>query len=187
MSTSRKNSKAHPSSKVLLSDSALASCEKLTWHDVEVGKLLGRGGFSQVQAVSVVSSTLNPRLKIRDTASYAIKRILPHFSNEKDLKTSMIFLQLEARVLSKLSHENIISLHAVGGGDKGMFMLLERLNSTLDTEIERWKEAEGGVWIRISPSVKGRRERLEFVIQPIVSALIYLHAKRVVFRDLVSE
>eukprot|EP00578_Thalassiosira_sp_NH16_P027910 CAMPEP_0181085356 /NCGR_PEP_ID=MMETSP1071-20121207/5188_1 /TAXON_ID=35127 /ORGANISM="Thalassiosira sp., Strain NH16" /LENGTH=240 /DNA_ID=CAMNT_0023167157 /DNA_START=265 /DNA_END=983 /DNA_ORIENTATION=- len=90
----------------------------------------------------------------------------------------------ETAILANLHHPNIIKLHGRASGhltnafvlNDGYFILIDRLDETLEDRIKGWKrksKCEPG------PTV----DRIE-VASTIASAMAYLHSKKVVFRDL---
>jgi serine/threonine protein kinase len=139
-------------------------------HDLSVGRLLGTGGFCQVRVVRL-------RLQNNDNAStyqqqekdenpqqhkYAIKYLCPNIKQKsrKAFSRGAADLAIEARFLSLLSHENIITLHHVSAGslretyncseddgfhdingkslrNYGYFLILDYLTGTLDGRIEK--------------------------------------------------
>ena len=76
-------------------------------------------------------------------ARYAVKRVkddVPHIMKED----AAIDLASEAKFLASLSHPNIIKLRAIVGvpGHPDFLMVMDRLYSTVDDNIEHWQKAE---------------------------------------------
>ncbi|KAK1739154.1 MAP3K-like serine/threonine kinase [Skeletonema marinoi] len=134
-------------------------------HELSVGRLLGTGGFCQVRAVRLQKQ--QQRLEQEDDEDlqrrqYAIKYLCPNIKKKsrKAFARGAADLAIEARFLSLLSHENIITLHHVSAGslretyncsddggfnlinekslrNYGYFLILDYLTGTLDGRIER--------------------------------------------------
>mmetsp|Transcript_12555 Transcript_12555/g.18031 ORF Transcript_12555/g.18031 Transcript_12555/m.18031 type:complete len:566 (+) Transcript_12555:118-1815(+) len=144
------------------------SCEAVTKvtglfeHELSVGRLLGTGGFCQVRLVR-----LHQRLEQEEEdeslqqCQYAIKYLRPNIKlkSRKAFSRGAADLAIEARFLSLLSHENIITLHHVSAGslqeayncsevsgsnhsngkslrNYGYFLVLDYLSETLDRRIK---------------------------------------------------
>lgn len=142
-------------------------------HELRVGRLLGTGGFCQVRLVRLKKSDSTPifhqqqqRLEQDDGENihqrqYAIKYLCPNIKQKsrKAFARGAADLCIEARFLSLLSHENIITLHHVSAGslretyncteddgfnntnekslrNYGYFLILDFLTGTLDKRIE---------------------------------------------------
>jgi hypothetical protein len=75
-------------------------------HELHVDQILGKGGFCQVRLA---------RLK-GDNREYALKYLQPCGKSKSAFSRGAADLAIEARFLSLLRHENIISLHYVSGG-----------------------------------------------------------------------
>jgi len=104
--------------------------------------------------------------------------------------------------LHRLDHPNIVKLHGVTAGsvetnfatgkECGFFIVIDRLFSTLEKQIDRWREEESavhdGFMSRFSNECKKKRkeqinERVKVAIQ-IAEAMEYLHGLDIVYRDL---
>ena len=109
-------------------------------------------------------------------------------------------LAVEAHFLAKLNHKNIVTLHGVTGGsvetnvatgrECGFFIIIDLLKETLDKKVELWKETahQGNLLSRMSHEFKEKRKlalmnRLKIAIE-LADAMIYLHSKAIVYRDL---
>ena len=75
--------------------------------EIQVGRILGRGGFCQVRLV---------HLKNRGHKEYALKYLQPSNKTKSSFARGAADLAIEARFLSLLSHEGIIKLHHVSDG-----------------------------------------------------------------------
>jgi serine/threonine protein kinase len=110
----------------------------------------------------------------------------------KNLKRAQTDLKAEFDILKSIPrHTNIIQLYAVGydsANEEIEFLVLGRLRTTLRNRIKRWREQRGlGVWEFIGIDVKGSQdlwlERL-LVLSRIAGALQFLHANKIIFRDI---
>jgi hypothetical protein len=79
--------------------------------ELQVGRLLGRGGFCQVRL-----ATLKKNGGKATSDEYALKYLQPSSKSKSSFARGAADLAIEARFLSLLSHENIISLHYVSEG-----------------------------------------------------------------------
>mmetsp|Transcript_18024 Transcript_18024/g.49067 ORF Transcript_18024/g.49067 Transcript_18024/m.49067 type:complete len:464 (-) Transcript_18024:2230-3621(-) len=102
-------------------------------------------------------------------------------------------LVVEAKFLASLSHPNIIKLRGMAAAgtsgfatlhERGYFLLLDRLQCTLEHKIDHWRNFEKAM---SSDSNKKRKqflaERLH-VSFDVAAALSYLHNHHVIYRDL---
>ena len=166
--------------------------------EIITGPRLGKGGFSDVYAVA--GFNLNPyygqqldqqqqqlrlhyqHLVATGQGSYAIKFLQEKLlSNPKNFQCAASDLAVEAAYMSSLNHSNILpvrglpvdGLHAFADGrHDGYFIILDRLEETLDDRLKRWKNQDAPLL-----------EKLEYALQ-LASALKYLHERGIVYRDL---
>jgi serine/threonine protein kinase len=99
----------------------------------------------------------------------------------------------EAKFLASLSHPNIIKLRGMAAAgtsgfasmeERGYFLLLDRLQCTLEHKIEHWKNF--GKAIITQGDKRGRQllaERVHVAFD-VAAALSYLHVNHVIYRDL---
>lgn len=173
----------------------------LQWSDVKINTLLGSGSFSVVYKAQVT----HPDLK---DEHYAIKSLSAETICCNDsFVTGAIDLALEAKILSKLRHENIVQVHGVKAGNiadcfsqgtGGFFLVLDLLEETLDVRLDRWRKEEAEKAGILGGAVKNlfnrkRRaqkrleaivDRLDHVIMGIARGMEYIHQNNVILRDL---
>ena len=145
------------------------STSQIKLEDTKRGCVIGRGTFGQVRSITSLltqassrisvnsiddnvdeegnsQSSNNPMLDISSPQKYVLKEINGSILNKGDVtavEAAAIDLARESRFLQLLSHhENIISFHSTGGceGSRDFFILLEKINKTLDDLIQgEWK------------------------------------------------
>ncbi|KAL7545445.1 hypothetical protein ACHAWF_008792 [Thalassiosira exigua] len=173
--------------------------------DLAVVRHLGKGSFSDVFEVAREGGRLprgNPSGRGRrntyhigahsrppqtnDGRRYALKCLRPQIRSDADQFTiGAEDLVHETAMLATLDHPNIIKLHGRASGclteafvlNDGYFILLDKLDETLEGRIDAWKE---------DPALRIRGpgpERWD-VARAIAEALRYLHSEHVVLRDL---
>ena len=141
---------------------------------VEKGKAIGKGSYCQVYESRIGKNKM------------AVKCLLPSLEpGSRDYFTGSIDLCLEAKLLEKLDHDNIIKLHAVKKGDiedsincRDFFIVLDRLTETLQERIQLWKSSKKWLGNR-------KREELQRVHKAapgIARGVEYLHSKGIIFR-----
>jgi serine/threonine protein kinase len=134
----------------------------------------------------------------RTRSCYVIKQVAFELKND-DMLTflkGVVDLAMETKFLSALNHPNIIKLcGAYTGGPytEGYFVVLEKLSETLTKRIKKWmdvsRRCEG-----ITGGFRGSKRRLEDLMaerllasSDIALGGAYLHSRKVMFRDLVSD
>jgi serine/threonine protein kinase len=175
-------------------------------NEIVTGKVLGRGGFSQV--MEVVQFNLLPEISeqctpqeqaqreyyVRTTQQSAsdgmIRYCIKHLQEKlirkpNDFKLAASDLAIEAATLSALEHENIVSVRGLpihglkawkSGHHDGYFIIMDRLVTTLDQCIHEWKT-------NTRQRCTSIHEKAEYALQ-LASALHYIHAQRLLYRDL---
>jgi len=137
----------------------------------------------------------------RETSNFVIKFLSEETIEDPDrFCTGAADLVVEAKFLASLKHPNIVSLRGLAAAGthgflncrpKGYFLLLDKLEFTLDGKIEDWKEEEstGNLKQRQNLDRNGRRhqkllaDRLQ-IASDIASAILYLHQNKIIYRDL---
>jgi serine/threonine protein kinase len=101
-------------------------------------------------------------------------------------------LVIEAKFLASLSHPNIIKLRGMAAAgtsgfasmkERGYFLLLDRLQCTLEHKIDHWRNFEQAMDNYSKKSRSFLAERLHVAFD-VAAALSYLHANHVIYRDL---
>ena len=186
-------------------------------NEIKVGELLGTGGFSEVYEVAAIQ-TKRSRVRRRNHEAtqmlqqslldpetnrprFAIKFLKPGLFEQNPGKFCVAAAELvvDAYFLSALSHPNVASIHGLaasgiaGYGEvrqhDGNFLLLERLECTLEDRIEAWVNQQ----IKIETTLSGHERHLEQlmtyvertrVLEQVAAGLDYIHSKNIIFRDL---
>jgi len=147
---------------------------------------LGDGAFCSVFPVHVrngKTKEFNENLP-----PFALKQVSMNITegeNERLLLVASTDLVHEAQLLRKLQHTNIIELIGTSDEviDKGrFFVILEKLECTLESKVEKWAKIRGP-FKQITPK-SAVELRVSLVAIPIASGLEYLHSKSVMYRDL---
>jgi len=179
---------------------------KIDYDELLPGRLLGRGGFCNVNEVSKIilhnlikgkeecaSRTHMANNYLRDgDARYAIKKMRNDLDKEDTLK-GIYDLAVEAKFLAVIDHPHIIKIRAIATTEylhKDFFVILDRLYNTLEKEIDKWgsKQRKNSVMGKIL-DMKGKKkknlliEKLN-VAYDLASALSYLHGNCIIYRDL---
>lgn len=197
----------HISHSPTFSVSGLKGIPALSRDDLEVGSVLGVGGFGFVNKVKTDKKKMTKKSKtdaIPENDNLVVKTLFPH-TTPGQLLSGCHQLEKEKRVLSKLSHPNIITLR--GYSENGLdsiaetkridscFLLLDFLPETLTDRIEKWsklsrenRKKTQRRWSFLSRT-RFPFDRELFIEQiqvaiDISSALKYLHEKRIILRDL---
>lgn len=200
-------------------DSNMTPLGVAQWHQFTKGRIIGKGSYCQVYAstaacipinrgAAVTSSecgqsslsSCNPSQQQQQPVQ---RRIAVKCVNNSLDRRSKRFLNasldlcLEAKLLERLKHENIIRLHAVKAGNvedavnnRNYFIVLDRLSETLQDRMTVWKQANkkwlwgGGVF-----GNRPRREELgraRTAAIGIAKGMEYLHSKGIIFRYVLS-
>jgi len=137
---------------------------------------------------------LNSLSNGKNTEQYVIKCLRPSIKERsKILQQGLLDLTIESKVLSLLSHPNIIKLHGFskfGLYQHDYFIILERLDCTLQEKLEKWKKFKHKGFVRKMIERKGSKSLVTSmkdklaIYRDIASALAYLHSHRIIHRDL---
>lgn len=151
---------------------------------IELGRLLGRGGFNEV--LEVVAR----REGSSDEEIWAVKRLHQSTMNNRGkFYGGAMDLVSEAKLLNALQHRHIIQLHGVSCldssltssyvDDKQYSLYLDCLFGTVDEKFDEDRR-------RYAPDMKRQSlmSRVETIALPIAEAMKYLHAHNVIYRDI---
>lgn len=116
--------------------SELANVDRIDESKVSIGKLLGTSGFGCVREIRSSQATQNHTV---------LKRINPSLPST-DLMGALKDIFVEAAILAKIKHPNIIALAGVSHHDpshpsnvRSVFIVLERLTDTLRVRLDQWR------------------------------------------------
>jgi serine/threonine protein kinase len=153
----------------------------LSWNDITMKGMIGRGGFSTVHLITLSSRAKCPSMS--KSSQYVIKRLAESVLEEdpETADSAAKDIAIEATILSQLpEHEHIIRLHAVSTGfwenPRQGFLVLERLVDTLHERLARSR--------RQPPRRNGQRLRTNQIGPSIASAMAFLHSNKIIYRDI---
>ena len=199
-----------------VSAKSVRSLPQFSRDEIVLGKLLGSGGFSHVYEVKSIcpnpqkeSSTKEEearealidlaRKRHKNKGHFVVKHMKEKFlDNPNKFRHAGTDLVIEAHFLASLSHPNILSIRGwtshggrayAGGLHTDFFLILDRLEESLDDRIKQWhkqlKRYRTPILQKINPNMKellfaGRLQ----VSRDIAAALAYLHENGIIYRDL---
>jgi serine/threonine protein kinase len=191
---------------------------QVPWKCIEMLGPLGRGGFASVFLVEIIDGPLAAKrleyamkslrtttVQKQDVTFESNHRSFDHDIDDFD-DIGMLDLINEAKVLSHISHKNIISFYGISPGLIGVpscqdgtndplptialaYLLLEPLEQTLDKYIAACNLEENSLKNTLSRWSTDRKnknlfKRLENSVEGIVDGMVYLHQQGVVHLDL---
>lgn len=204
------------SSSQFVSSKPLRKLPQFDREEIILGKLLGSGGFSHAYEVKSINPCARrglteaeevarealiekSRKRHKGKAQFVVKHMKEKFlDNPNKFRHAGTDLVIEAHFLAAVSHPNILSIRGwtaggasaySSGRNDGFFIILDRLEETLDDRIKQWgkqlKRYKTPLLQKINPNMQellfaGRLK----VGRDIASALTYLHSKGIIYRDL---
>lgn len=162
---------------------------QLTENDFQVDFLrpLGEGAFCQVYPCYLK----HPSSEKFTVGPVALKKLKDQVAQgwPKKANESISDLRFEAKVLSGLTHVNIIHLCGVSDSAKvdklDTFLVLDMLNETLSSKLETWRKDKTKMTSMTSQATQ--MTRLKEIVFGIADGMEYLHQKHIMFRDLKPE
>lgn len=179
---------------------------RFTTCEIRIGDLLGRGRFCCVHKASLRHSQQPPddgvekeSTMAKSPQKFAIKFLRSDLPPDRFCQGAAEIV-LEMNLLASLDHPNIVSLHGVSrDGPRGFklqtgyFLLLNRLEDTLEERMTVWRELEGrqqrsnsmnhqsgGAGMEMQRGLLYQRLR---VAHDVCAALSYLHERKIIYRD----
>lgn len=184
---------------------------EIEWRSIgPVRTLVGRGAFSNVYHVFLEKPSKNDQRECKDedvkqfirnstveddrskvrqnhATEFALKRlnsVMP--ADHKKFRNAACDIALEASLLQRLQHPNIITLHGVKSGDleeainyRDFFLVLDFLTTTLSAQFRIWKKQGKSLMVKVNRNAKNSRlmDRLEQTALGIANGMEYLHSK----------
>ena len=126
-------------------------------------KTLGKGSFGEVYL----------SVNEKSHQQYAIKKIPASNLNNAGFKK---YLDNEIKIMKQLNHENIIKFHSNIRTQNNVYLVMDYINGgSLSDYLKDYKSKFG------TPLPQ---KMIQYIVKQIVQALIYIHSKDIIHRDL---
>ncbi|CAJ1955529.1 unnamed protein product [Cylindrotheca closterium] len=180
---------------------------QLDWDDIDLRSTIGYGGFSQVFRAGIQVSSIDEDAPAIADQEFALKCLSPNtMARTKSFKTGSVDLVIEATILARLSHPNVIKLHGFYGksvrnsyleSERGYFLVIDLLADTLRNKIDKYRlqnpkmrktrdpsQQMGSIKDSNKPNTSEALERIKSIGVDVAKGMEYLHSQGVVLRDL---
>lgn len=174
------------SGSALLDTDAEERIPKFKLCELNLGRVLGRGGFCVVNEVTSISTTKGGESGTKESTDekqshtilqdrsfmskncvrkgkdfrYAIKRVQDQSKDDPQIYVNAVVdLATEARFLSVIRHSNIIKMRAMDDANpftSGFFVLLDKLYDIMPSKLKKWKKQDGGGLKKMFKSKKAK-------------------------------
>ncbi|KAL9185233.1 hypothetical protein ACHAXT_003010, partial [Thalassiosira profunda] len=183
--------------------------------EIFTGRRIGSGSFSDVYEIKAFQLSRGGcytpeeqrkrEAMARDADSkYVIKHLKPSLEESERFPAAAYDISHEAEMLSALDHPNVVKIHGICArghdafldGCEGYFIVLERLDTTLDRRLKIWSESRARAQNPMKLLKRGRVGSSDTEESPpsfvakmgmassLASAVEYLHSNGILFRDL---
>jgi serine/threonine protein kinase len=166
---------------------------------IELGDCLGKGSFSEVYAIKAFHK-LTPGQKL-NPQKYVVKLLQSKYVRKpQELAKRAADLAKDGLILASLDHKNLLKVKGwtptmltafeSAGRHDSFFLVLEKLQITLDKRIEHWKQKSRNLHFTLlqrgSKKTSFWIERIEVALH-LADAIQYFHDRRIIHRDLKPE
>jgi serine/threonine protein kinase len=191
----------------------IKTLQEIPSSNIQVDSVLGEGTFAMAFKIKLLvaleDANANPEEGPTPPSYYALKCLKTETkADESSLERALEDLAVEADILSRLRHDNIISLHGVSKGgvaqslldsEWGYFLVLDMLSETLQDRLKVWRQGieskSSSSSSSSSSSFLGRRsvsnsavmQRLQLAGLGVARGMNYLHQQQIIIRDLKPE
>ena len=136
-------------------------CKKI--NDFLLIKSLGKGSFGEVYL----------SINEKNHKQYAIKQIPSSVLDNEGFKK---YLDNEINIMKQLNHENIIRFHGYNKSTNNVYLIMDYINGgSLSDYLEKYKLEHGTPF---------PQKLIQYFLKQIVNALVYIHSKDIIHRDI---
>lgn len=160
---------------------------------IRLGSLIAEGGFNQI--FDIRSLHQEEEEDPAERKSKYVVKVLQADVAENDIRFALCACDIvkEALLMAALDHKNILKIKAVseagiagfehGRRSDAFFMVVGKLEESLQDRIPKWRERLSEVQSRPRDRAAFFRERL-LIVADITDALAYMHCRHMIHRDL---